>query len=180
MDSSHNVSMSHHPALLDSLTGCQQSLIKSHLVDINNRFNKIFSLFTPLHFELSPSHRIIDNFSDYFFFNLHNKQKDDKSHTHRLNNMVIESSSFPSTAIIVTDTSIKNDIAISISHTHTHDKPIAKTVHHAVHITSTEAELFAIRCISQISYSLVVILELSGVLEVQYKEIMISSINKNN
>jgi len=32
----------------------------------------------------------------------------------------------------------------------------------------------------QISYSLVVILELSGVLEVQYKEIMISSINKNN
>ena len=34
--------------------------------------------------------------------------------------------------------------------------------------------------ISQISYSLVVILELSGVLEVQYKEIMMSSINKNN
>jgi len=34
--------------------------------------------------------------------------------------------------------------------------------------------------VSQISYSLVVILELSGVLEVQYKEIMMSSINKNN
>ena len=34
--------------------------------------------------------------------------------------------------------------------------------------------------ISQISYSLVVILELSGVLEVQYKKIMMSSINKNN
>jgi len=34
--------------------------------------------------------------------------------------------------------------------------------------------------ISQISYSLVVILELSGVLEVQYKEIIMSSINKNN
>ena len=34
--------------------------------------------------------------------------------------------------------------------------------------------------ISQISYSLVVILELSGVLEVQYKEIMMSSINKDN
>jgi len=30
------------------------------------------------------------------------------------------------------------------------------------------------------SYSLVVILELSDVLEVQYKEIMMSSINKNN
>jgi len=34
--------------------------------------------------------------------------------------------------------------------------------------------------VSQISYSLVVILELSDVLEVQYKEIMMSSINKNN
>ena len=34
--------------------------------------------------------------------------------------------------------------------------------------------------LSQISYSLVVILELSGILEVQYKEIMMSSINKNN
>jgi len=40
---------------------------------------------------------------------------------------------------------------------------------------------FLIACkLSQISYSLVVILELSGVLEVQYKEIMMSSINKNN
>jgi len=37
-----------------------------------------------------------------------------------------------------------------------------------------------IKCISQIRYSLVVILELGGVLEVQYKEIMMSSINKNN
>jgi len=36
------------------------------------------------------------------------------------------------------------------------------------------------RMLSQISYSLIVILELSDVLEVQYKEIMMSSINKNN
>jgi len=34
--------------------------------------------------------------------------------------------------------------------------------------------------LSQISHSLVVILELSGMLEVQYKEIIMSSINKNN
>jgi len=32
--------------------------------------------------------------------------------------MIIESSDFLSTAIIVTDTSIKNDIVISISHMH--------------------------------------------------------------
>jgi len=60
--------------------------------------------------------------------------------------MVIESSSSLSTTIVVTDTSIKNKVAISILHTHTHNNPIAKTIHRAVHVTSTKAELFIIRC----------------------------------
>jgi len=60
--------------------------------------------------------------------------------------MVIEASSSPSIAIVVTDASIKNDVATSISHMYTHDNPIAKTIHYMVHITSTEAELFAMRC----------------------------------
>jgi len=60
--------------------------------------------------------------------------------------MVIESSNSLSTTIVVTDASIKNDVATFISHMHTHNRPIAKTVHHMVHITSTEVELFAIRC----------------------------------
>ena len=142
----HNLSTSHHSASLDSLTGCQWSLIKSHLVDMDNRFNKIFPSFIPLYSELSPGHRIIDNFSDCFVFNLYNKQKENKSHAYQLDNMVIESSSSPATAIVVTDTSIKNDVATSISYTHTHNRPIAKTVHYVVHITRTEAELFVIRC----------------------------------
>ena len=60
--------------------------------------------------------------------------------------MVIESSSSPSTAIVVTDASIKNNTATSISHIHTYNHPITKTIHHAIHITSSEAEIFAIRC----------------------------------
>jgi len=60
--------------------------------------------------------------------------------------MLIEVSSSPSTAIVVINASIKNNVTILISHTHTHDNPIAKTVHHVVHVTSTEAELFAMRC----------------------------------
>ena len=113
---------------------------------MNNKFNGIFPSFTPLHFELSSGHRIIDNFSDYFVFNLHSKQKDDRAHAHQLDNMVIKASSSPSTAIVVTDASIKNNITISISHTYTHDNPITKTVHHVVHVTSTEAEIFTMRC----------------------------------
>jgi len=60
--------------------------------------------------------------------------------------MVIESSDSPFTAIIITDASIKNDIATFISHIHTFNSPLIKTLHHAVFVTSTEAELFAIRC----------------------------------
>ena len=138
--------MSQHPASLDSLSRCQCSLIKSHLVDTDNKFNGIFPSFTPLHSELSPSHRVIDNFSDQLVFNLHSKQNSNKTHTQQLNNMIIELSNSPFTTIVVIDTSIKNNIATSISHMYTYNNPISKTVHHVVHITSTEAELFAIRC----------------------------------
>jgi len=60
--------------------------------------------------------------------------------------MVIESSSIPSLALIIMDTSVKSNIATFISHMHICNKPISKSLHHVVHITSTEAELFAIRC----------------------------------
>ena len=81
MDSPFSTSISQHPALLDSLTRCQCFLIKSHLVDMDNRFNGIFPSFTSLHSELSPGHRVIDNFSDQLVFNLHGKQNGDKTHT---------------------------------------------------------------------------------------------------
>ena len=63
-----------------------------------------------------------------------------------LNDMVLRISSSPNLALIVTDTSIKNDIATSISHIHQANRPLIKTVHHPVFITSSEVELFAIRC----------------------------------
>ena len=47
--------------------------------------------------------------------------------------------------LIIMDASVKNNIAIFISHTHIHNKPIMKTLHQAVNVTSTEAELFTIR-----------------------------------
>jgi len=48
-------------------------------------------------------------------------------------------------AIIVMDASIKNDIAIFILHVHLVDHPLIKMVHYTAFVTSTEAELFAIR-----------------------------------
>ena len=60
--------------------------------------------------------------------------------------MVLRISSSPSMALVVTDASIKNDIATSISHIHLANHPLIKMVHHATFITSMEMELFAIRC----------------------------------
>jgi len=60
--------------------------------------------------------------------------------------MTLQISSSPSTAFVITDASIKDDITTSISHIHSANQPLIKMVHHAAFVTSTEAELFAIRC----------------------------------
>ena len=93
-----------------------------------------------------PGLRVIDNFSYCISFNIYDKEKDNKFHAHQLDAMVLESSLSSSVAIIASDVSIKNNVATSIMHIHTYNKPITKTIHHMVHVTSTEAELFAIRC----------------------------------
>jgi len=49
-------------------------------------------------------------------------------------------------ALIILDAGVKNNVAMSITHIHIHDRPIIKTIHHTANITSTEAELFTIRC----------------------------------
>ena len=133
---------------IDSLTNCQRILTKSHLIDSCNKAHGIFPSFSPLNSEFSPSYHIMDNFSDHFSFNLVNKKEKekDKIHAQELDNMVLYNSSLPHTALVITDASIKNDIAISISHVHIANCPLTKTVHHTLFVTSTEAELFAIRC----------------------------------
>ena len=52
----------------------------------------------------------------------------------------------PSSTIVVSDASIKNQVATSISYIHSFDKPVIKTLHRAINITIAEAELFTIRC----------------------------------
>ena len=108
----------------------------------------IFPSFSPLDPKFFPGHRIIDNFSNHFSFNLVNKEKEKnnkKTRTQELDEMVLHNSSSPLSAIVITDASIKNDIATSISHVHSANQPLIKTVHHAFFVTTTEAELFAIR-----------------------------------
>ena len=52
----------------------------------------------------------------------------------------------PHTALVIADASIQNDIATSVAHIHVANRPLVKTVHHVSFVTTTEAELFALRC----------------------------------
>ena len=133
---------------IGSLTNQQRTLTKGHLINLYIKSHGIFPFFSPLSIEFSPGLHIIDNFSDRFSFNLVNRKEKTKDNirAQELDKMVLQASSSPHTALVVTDASIKNDIATSISHIHLPNRPLTKTVHHALYVTSTEAELFTIRC----------------------------------
>ena len=141
---------------IGSLTNHQRSLTKGHLIDSSIKSYGIFLSFTPLDSEFSPSHHIIDNFSNRFSFNLVNKKEKNQNHLcgQELDDMVLHCSSNPHAALVITDVSIKNDIATSISHIHSVNRPLVKTVYYASFVTSTEAELFAIRCGINQAYSI--------------------------
>ena len=51
-----------------------------------------------------------------------------------------------SIVVIVSNASIKNNIAMSIAYVHSFNSLLKKTLYHAINVTTTEAELFAIRC----------------------------------
>jgi len=123
-------------------------LTKGHLINSKTKSYGIFPSFAPLDPEFTPGYRIIDNFSDRFSFNLVNKteKKKNNHHAQELDEMALHNSSIPNTALVITDASIKNDITTSIAHIHSTNCPLIKTVHHASFVTSSEAELFAIRC----------------------------------
>jgi len=137
--------MKPNPYSVRSLTNRQKNITKGHLIDSCNKAYGIFPSFSSLNPEFTPGFYITGNFSDHFSFNLVNKKEKDKICAQELNKMVLRISSSPSMALVITDASIKNDIATSISHIYLANHPLIKTVYHTVFITSTEVELFTIR-----------------------------------
>jgi len=105
---------------IGSLTNHQKSLTKGHLIDSSIKSHGIFPSFSPLDPEFSPGHRIIDNFSNCFSFNLVNKKEKNQKNSRgqELDEMIIQHSSDLHTALVITDASIKNDIATSVAHIH--------------------------------------------------------------
>ena len=148
LDDSPHQSNSFKSHNMGSLTNQQKVLAKGHLINSKFKSYGIFPSFSPLDPEFAPRHRIIDNFSNRFSFNLANKKEKEKNnhHVQELDEMVLQNSLDPNTALVITNASVKNDIATSISHIHSANCPLIKTIHYASFVTSSEAELFAIRC----------------------------------
>ena len=48
--------------------------------------------------------------------------------------------------IVISNASIRNNIATFIAYIYSHSNPIKKTLHYVIGITSSKAELFAVRC----------------------------------
>ena len=148
LDNSPNHPSPPHDLSLSMLTKRQHSLLKSHVVDIDNRFNKVFPAFDPINLELQLGNRISDTFSNQFSFYSFSSSNDPsfKSHIQQHNALAVDSSTSSCNALVITDMSVKNNVALFIAHIHVFNKPVVKTLHHAVNITAQEAKFFAIRC----------------------------------
>jgi len=65
---------------------------------------------------------------------------------YNLDNITINTSNDPHFSIVISNASIRNNIATLILHIHFLNKPVIKMIYYAVNITITKAKLFAIRC----------------------------------
>jgi len=142
------INVNTHHLLLERLMLEQCLKIKGPMVDIDNRFNKIIPSFSLFDREFLLGNKLIDIFPNRFsFHSLDRKSKNNiKSHLHNLENISLQSSSDPYIAIVVLDVSIKNNITTSIVYIHTHSSPVIKIIYHAINVTSTEVEIFALQC----------------------------------
>ena len=122
--------------------------VKSSVVDTNNHLNGIFPSFNSLNKEFYLENRSVASFSNCFSFHkVDCSSKESKLHfCSHLNNIVFTALFNLTTVIVVSDASIKNNITMFITHIHSFNNPLKKMLHYTINTTSTEVELFAIRC----------------------------------
>ena len=99
-----------HQLSLNNLTPKQWFKIKGPVINIDNRFNEVFSSFDLFNKKFPPGYCLINVFSNHFFFHTLSKQsnKSLNAHIQALDNIALTSSSDPSIALVVSNASIKN------------------------------------------------------------------------
>ena len=130
------------------MTSKQRLQIKSSIVNANNQINSIFSLFDSLNSKFAPGFRLVDKFPSYFSFHwADHKDKEVKAaHFCKLNDIALNVSFYSNLFIVVSNASIRNNIATSIALIYLHSNSVKKTLHHTIGITFSEAKLFIVRC----------------------------------
>ena len=143
---SSNGSYKHNPhnISIDNINLKQRLYLKSTLIDINNRCNKLHLFFSFFDKEFNSGNHLINSFSDQFSFHSHSSNI--KNHIKNLDNITFRVLSSPSSSIVISNASIKNHITTSILHIHSYDKPVIKTIYKAVNIITTKAKLLTIWC----------------------------------
>ena len=136
-----------HHIFLEKLSSKQRLKVKIFIIDTNNCLNRIISSLNPLHKELTPRFWLVNTFSNCFLFNIAECKVNDYKNIHlqKLNDIFIDFLQNSKTVVIISDASTKNNVTMSIAHVYSSQNIVAKTIYHAVNVTSTEVELFAIR-----------------------------------
>jgi len=125
----------------------QNQKIKSSIVDINHCLNQVLPVFDNLNKELSLGFCLVDTFSDYCSFNIV-KHKDAKAriaHLNKLENIYRALKNNPDTLFIIIDTSVKNNIVMSVTHIQKEQALITKAIYHTMNILPTEVKLLTIK-----------------------------------
>ena len=79
------------------------------------------------------------------------KSKDSRAVcTYKLKKCILQALADLKTAVVVSDTSINNQVTTSIAYIHSFNNPIIKNHYYIINITSTEADLFVINQATQI------------------------------
>ena len=122
-------------------------MIKSPIIDMDNRFNEVFPSFSSFNYKFLPRNRLIDIFPNFFSFHTLNRKSNNnvKSYLLKLNHLTLQALSDSWSVVIITDASIKNQVATLISHIYSHDRLAIKTVYYAINVMTTKGRLFVIR-----------------------------------
>ena len=102
----------YHNTLIDLLTPKQRLHMKSALIDMDNKYNKLIPFFSFFNEEFRLGNCLIDSFSNRFSFHLYFSNIN--KHIEELDNTTLRVLSNMSSAIVISDTSIKNHVTISI------------------------------------------------------------------
>ena len=145
----HSKGIPPHCISTSFLTMKQNSRLKSPIQDINHHLNQVHPSFDSTNSELKPGTCIVDIFPNCFSF--HTVKCNDKiaraNHLKTLDNILHTSTTQPGTIIIVTDASTKHGIyAVSVAHGWQNKSLVFNLEYTAPNVTSSEAEIFAIRC----------------------------------